>query len=280
MLLNPNDYEYEYFQQNRGVDGRSGPLYLGTPKRKGLCPILVKSERMSDAINEYLACNIGLRIGVNVPKAWLFDPKIAANDNRINFLKAVAIEYHEDFDEISKIDTESEELAIQMIKGGLLHSLMNEEDRFSLAKSNGKVYAFDFAISLIPEGWGGDTWWNILFPIDKHHIAEICREEPKRHVWIYLKNCYEKMSEDLVYTTFIVFKGDFMDEYDRDGFSDLLENVSHVFSKEAADFAKSLLQSVYDALTSLWINTPSDVKKEKEYTIKIYVPREQDSGEN
>ena len=276
MLLNPNDFKFEYYQQERG-EGLSGSLYLGTPKREGLCPILVKSARMSDAINEYLACNIGLRIGVSTSRAWLFDPKIKAKEKLVNFHKAVAIEFHEDFDVKSPIDTENDAIAIQVIKGVLLHLLMNEEDRTALAQSGGKVYAFDFAISLIPKDWGEDTIWNRIFPINKLRIAKMRREEPKTTIWGYLREKYKQLPEDLVYTTFIVFRSDFMDEYERNGFSDLLENIRYVFSEEASDFAKCLLQSVHAALNSLWVNTPSDVQREKELTLKIYVPMEQGS---
>ncbi len=145
MLLDPKDYTYQYFHQPRGDEGDSGIIHLATPKKQGLCQILIKDYKVSDAINEFIGCNIGQRIGVNTPKAWLFKARKQQSYAPINFTQAVGVEYLEGFDEEKGRSFETEELTAQTIRAELLHILMRETDQRSVAYCNGKIYAFDFA---------------------------------------------------------------------------------------------------------------------------------------
>ena len=54
MVLNPKDYTYQYFHQPRGDEGDSGIIHLATPKKQGLCQILIRDYKVSDAINEFI----------------------------------------------------------------------------------------------------------------------------------------------------------------------------------------------------------------------------------
>ena len=150
MLQNPSDYKFTKYKQSRG-DGDSGQIHIGRPLRENLCTILVKDYKVSDAINEFIGCNIGQRIGVNTPQAWLFDPDKSFSRSRIRFDRAVCIEYLDGMDESIGGSYDTEELARQTIQGNLLHCLMKEEDQYSLARYKEKVYAFDFATSLYLE---------------------------------------------------------------------------------------------------------------------------------
>ena len=132
MLLEPNDYRYKKLKQPRG-NGDSGQIYIGMPQKEKLCTILIKDYLVSDAINEFIACNIGLKMGINTPRAWLFTQEESPSTrSQIRFYRAVAIEYLDGLDEGIGGSYETEELARQTIQGHLLHYLLKEDDQISL----------------------------------------------------------------------------------------------------------------------------------------------------
>lgn len=257
MLLNPKDFHYDYFHQKRG-DGLSGAIHIGTPKTNGFCRVLVKDLYASDAINEYLGCNIGQRIGVNTPRAWLFKPpyskkKIAG----IDFSHAVGIEYLENLGATHIESYENKESTVQTIQGRLLHILMDEGDVISFADSMNRVYTFDFADGLFPPNFEkciGTPVMYMRFSEDSDEmyyeriISGVERSVRDDMRW-YLEDLKEEgISEEIVDFAFSSFKERFMSEYVKNQFSDLFQDIEVVFSGEVAVFTTALLKSAYNAM--------------------------------
>ena len=251
MLLNPKDFTYEYFHQPRGEDGFSEAIYLGTPCKDELCPILIKSAYYSDAINEFIGCNIGQRIGVNTPKAWLFNPKGTSKQSKINFYRAVGIEYLEGFNEGDENGSfENEELAKQTIKGKIFHLLMGDYDNRSLALCNGKIYAYDFADGMYPKGMGIKLISDFFTKRNKHGFTEyehrmMAHEEFARgeiRAYRYgLRNERDQM--DLWPVVYTELRDSLMKEYEKNGFEDLIMEIRTVFSEDAAMYVRDLIKS-------------------------------------
>lgn len=257
MLLKPNDYGYKKLRQSRG-NGDSGQIYIGTPRRENLCTIIVKDYMVSDAINEFIACNIGQKMGINTPRAWLFSQiEIPTTRSRIRFDRAVAIEYLDGMDENVGSSYETEELARQTIQGHLLHYLMKEEDQISLAWYKGKIYAFDFAASLYLQARIKNL------PLEFTSIKQpngltfsdvfVLRAETsiRRDVVGYINSLERRgISDELAVAVYEDFKRRFLTIYNREGFSDLLYEIEMVFSKEAANYVKDLIGSMQQALVA------------------------------
>lgn len=241
MLLNPGDFKYEYYKQSRGHDGDSGPLYLGTPiSDNNLKPVLVKSYLVSDAINEYIGCNLGQRIGINTPQAWLFRPDTETTITGIDFTKAVGIEYLEGLDEKSGRFFDNHELTVQTIKWIMLHKLMGEDDTDAIAFHDGKVYAFDFASGMYPQFFGASIPEMVTSPKSGNGLSLLDRilHGFKESVFNSLRKMDLEpnlidVSEQLFLKAFLDIQSRFIEEYNKNGFADMLEEVETVFSKDS-----------------------------------------------
>ena len=252
MLLNPNDFAYEYFHQPRGKDGDSGPLYMGKPRFPGQRPILVKSSDPTDAINEFIGCNVGQRIGVNTPQAWLFKP-CKADFDKICFGTAVAIEYLEGLDEKKGDLSDSEELAVQVIKCEFLHRLIFERDGLSYARVHEKVYAFDFAEGMlsqyIPSKDNSYRLENGFTPY--RWMLMNWEHESRKQNMKYLTEMSNKGGYgDLAATVYMELREKFIELYNKDGFSDLVQDIKGAFTDYAAELAKEMIDAMQQSLVS------------------------------
>ena len=255
MLLNPKDYTYQYFHQPRGDEGDSGIIHLATPKKQGLCQILIKDYKVSDAINEFIGCNIGQRIGVNTPKAWLFKARKQQSYTPINFNRAVGVEYLEEFDEEKGRSFETDELTAQTIRAELLHILMRETDQRSVAQCKGKVYAFDFADGMYWTIIGEEilaffSKWQVGNGFTKYQKLILNQEvSARREMRQYFNNLIEKgISAELVYTTYSELRDNTISVVEKDGFADLVQEIRDVFSESIACFVKELIGAVCNTL--------------------------------
>ena len=258
MLLNPKDYTYQYFHQPRGDEGDSGIIHLATPKKQGLCQILIKDYKVSDAINEFIGCNIGQRIGVNTPKAWLFKARKQQSYAPINFNRAVGVEYLEyleEFDEEKGGSFETDELTAQTIRAELLHILMRETDQRSVAQCKGKVYAFDFADGMYWTIIGEEilaffSKWQVGNGFTKYQKLILNQEvSARREMRQYFNNLIEKgISAELVYTTYSELRDNIISVVEKDGFADLVQEIRDVFSESIACFVKELIGAVCNTL--------------------------------
>ena len=258
MLLNPDDYSYQYFKQPRGDDGDSGRIHLAMPKKPGLCQILVKDYKASDAINEFVACNIGQRIGINTPKAWLFKAKKTnrtINTDPINFARAVGIEYLEGFDERKGGSFATEDLTVQTIWAELLHILMRETDQRSIAQCNGKIYAFDFADGMYwqinnEKVLGLFKEWIVGNGFTKYQRLILDQEVlARREMRQYFHNLIQKgIPGELVYKTYSELRDNIMSVAEKDGFADLVQEIQDVFSESIACFVKELIGAVCNTM--------------------------------
>lgn len=260
MQLNPNDYNYEIFRQNRG-EGDSKTIYKGKPKRKGLATILVKDIDRQTAINEFLGCNIGQYINVNTPRAWLFRQDIEPIDPRISFEHAVAIEFLDGFipfPDKNNCDGNKEQKH-QWLKCLFLHTMMNETDKYDCAFCNGKVYAFDFQSSLYPYGNKIEAYmyaWRKLGEACKgpngfseYEWYMLGREIfARKGTNIEIKLQTEKYG-DLIPDAFMEFREDFMRAYNKsEGFKELVSEIGDVFLPENAIFVEDLLGRMQQAI--------------------------------
>ena len=259
MLLNPNDYRYMYFQQHRahGGEGDSESIYLGTPKKPGLSKVLVKSHLESDAINEYLACNVGQKLGINTPKAWLFRSGTGRTEKEINFNQAVGIEYLEGFNDKIGGSYDTEELAVQTIRGKLLHILMNEKEAYSLGRYQGKIYAYDFAEGLFHAA-AGREFSPLMFlgtkyvGIDKYisHIM-IVEDNIRRKIQEFADAIEEYEIASMVFQqTYEVVKNKYVELFNGESFIDLIREIDQVYGENACVYAYHLLTASYYALLS------------------------------
>lgn len=255
MLLNPKDYSYQYFRQPRGDEGDSGVIHLGTPKKQGLCQILIKDYKVSDAINEFIGCNIGQRIGINTPKAWLFKAKRQQSYAPINFTQAVGIEYLQEFDEEKGRSFETEELTAQTIRAELLHILMRDTDQWSVAQCNGKIYAFDFADGMYldiirEEVLAFYIKWQVGNGFTKYQKSILHQEmTARREMRQYFHNLIEKgIPRELVYTTYSELRDNIISVIENDGFADLVQEIQDVFSESIARFVKELIGAFCNTL--------------------------------
>lgn len=259
MLLNPADYTYQYFNQPRGTDGLSGPIHIAYPLKDGFCTVLVKDHSIRDAINEYLGCNIGQKIGVNTPRAWLFKAKNSRAKVKIRFSQAVGIEYLDGFDDHNPGLYETEEKTIQMIKGKLLHIMMGEYDRkASLACFNGKIYAFDFAMGMYEESFGngfleflknvpaenGFTWYEktiLKHEVDSRRaLVNLLEGSLQNGVpWKAISIAYSEVRDNM------------MRAYAENRFEDLVLEIEEVFSDSAGRYARALIDSTYNMIVDL-----------------------------
>ena len=269
MLLNPLDYTYKYFHQSRGGEGDSGAIYLAMPKCKKevLCPVLVKSYSVADAINEYVGCNIGQKLGIYTPCAWLFRSDIVEINNRINFSQAVGIEYLEGFDDRKISSYENEEQLVQAIKGKLLHLIMFERDSVeSLGLYQGKVYAYDFAESMYP--FDADRNMPIRFAYPGKHGKIILNDyelrqetEPRKAIRSYIKKLIDTgVSKELIVKIYADLRENMLKAYGENEFFDLVIEVAEVFSTFSGVFVNNLLQSIYNLL----LDFPDPVGREVE----------------
>lgn len=255
MLLNPKDYTYEYFNQPRGEDGDSGAIYIGTPKKAGLCAILVKDYNISDAINEFVGCNVGQRIGVNTPRAWLFKAERPSRNVPINFVHAVGIEFLENFDEQKGRSFETEELTAQTIRAELLHILFRDTDQHSLAHCNGKIYAFDLADGVYWDNMNDQLLsffneWSVGNGFNKYQRMILDQETSARlEMRQYFHNLIEEgIAGELVYSVYSEMREKIISVIEEDGFSDLVEDVRKAFSDGVACFVREIIGAVGNTL--------------------------------
>ena len=257
MLLNPSDYSYKRFKQSRG-NGDSGQIYIGTPRRENLCTVIIKDYMVSDAINEYVACNIGQKMEINTPRAWLFkQEQFPTKRASIRFDRAVAIEYLDGLDNSLGGSYETAELARQTIQGHLLHYLMKEEDQISLARYEGKVYAFDFATSLYLQARMKTLpfeFTNIKMPNGLTYSDElVLRTESniRKGIARYINSLEKRgVADKLVISAYEDFKTRFLDCFNDDRFADIIYEIKVVFSEDASKYVEALIGSMQQALVA------------------------------
>ena len=256
MLLDCCDYEYSYYRQARGRDGLSGKIYLGKPLKRGLKPILVKSSHRTEAINEYVECNLGRRIGVNTPQAWLFEVNEPLPGLDIDFTHAVGIEYLEGLQDTNIGSFETEELAVQTIKGVLLHALMGEEDNVSLGLWNGKIYAFDFAegnysdwdMYFTPEGYE-DVRFNGFKPPQLNILNKV--SSIRKNIDQYLRRLDEfGVTWKIVADTHGEFRRDYLEFYGRRGFTDMIQEIECVYTPRLAKYIDDLFGAMQQGIVA------------------------------
>ena len=281
MLLNPADYTYQYFKQPRGTDGLSGPIHIAYPLKDGLCTILVKDHSEQDAINEFLGCNIGQRIGVNTPRAWLFKSDNFPGNIGVNFSQAVGIEYFEGFDERHLGLYETEEKTIQTIKARIFRVLINDSDKAQLACWNGNIYTFDFAGGMYEEEYG-------------HGFLDISKYIPTKNGFTMYDNLilgHERNSRSHLMDLFLelraskVFRGAIniaysqmrdamMKIYAENRFEDLVLEIGKVFSDSAARYAGALIDSTYNMIVDLPVRE-GEYYKTQDGTILVKEPADE-----
>ena len=252
MLLDPNDYDYRYFKQKRGKEGDSGLIYFGKPKLKELCPILVKSYDFTDAINEYIGCNVARRIGINAPRAWLFEGWDADFD-KIDFEKAVAIEYLDFSKESGDEFDDTEKLAKQSIKCAIFHRLMYEREDASYAIVNGDVFTFDFADGMLSPFLGrlnnyekrDDGFTELGYEIMNW------QHDSRKNAIDYLK-AKEAQGEykGLATSAYMELRERFIEEYNNNEFLDLIADILEAFGVEYAHVAVIMIDSMQQALVA------------------------------
>ena len=255
MLLNPHDYSYEYFHQQRGEDGDSGAIHIGTPNKDGLCTILVKDYNISDAINEFVGCNLGQRIGVYTPKAWLFNAKKSQKKTPINFAHAVGIEYLEGFVEQKGRSFDTEEMAVQTIRAELLHIILRDTDQHSCALCNGMIYAFDFADGVYWDNMGDQLLdffkeWSVGDGFTKYQKIILDQEVRARQELREYFHCLieQGVPRELVYSVYSEMRENIIHNMGNDGFSDLLQDIRDVFTDNVARFVREIVGAVANTL--------------------------------
>ena len=258
MLLNSNEYTYTRFKQARGHDGDSGKIYLGTPVKTGLVPILVKSTFYNDAINEYIGCNLGQNMGINTPRAWLFDPEFNKKISGIDFKKAVAVEYLDGL--VDCTASYEPNYYKQTMNGEMLHLLLGEADGISHGLYQGQMYTFDFATSLYPEAFHNTRpVLNPLFytRLDNgfllyRHISLGEETYSRRQLLRYVESLVIPgiFSEEII-SIYEDFKKRFLEYYDTEGYMDLIEELELVFSSDIAEVTTRLFGGMQQALVSI-----------------------------
>ena len=259
MLLTPSEYDYSYFHQPRGKEGGSGPIYKGTPLKAELCPVLVKSVNVATAINEFIGCGIGKRLGVNVPRAWLFRTDTDYYHDGIDFACAVGVEFLPGLEEKTGDLFANDEIAAQTIRANLLHRLVTDRDNFNYGLYNGKVYTFDFAISFYPEHYTVNVVKAIKQAIDPDTGFDFYRRDTVGHeddarrdmhkLVFGLQN--ENISDDLVAKVYSDMRDRMMAEYNKDQFSDLVADVEAAYSSHEAQVVRDRLFAMQQAMVSL-----------------------------
>ena len=262
MLLDPSNYLYSYFKQNRKTGdegGESGRIYLGEPIREGLCPVLVKSHIVSDAVNELVACTIGPLIGVNTPRAWLFDPELAVEFEEINFDHAIGIEYLDGLTDEDAVKPESMGEQKQLIRGEILHFLLGQGDDSSFARCNGKIYTFDFTTSLYPQSNDlrlpkylqakGDREGFYVYEellLDKKLYAQ-------KDIYRFFNDLRkEGIPDDIIIEVYSDMRDKMMKAYaETDRFGDMIRDIYYVFGAEVATFIHWLVGAMYNAIVDI-----------------------------
>ena len=109
-------------------------MLMAIPKESGI-RMLVKNQYPADAANEYIACFIGRRIGVNCPRAFLFENKYA-----------VGIEYFDNFRKFDIKEAAPEEIAGIVVLNAITANI-DDSIQMSGITTNGrlKVFTYDFA---------------------------------------------------------------------------------------------------------------------------------------
>lgn len=141
MLLNPENYNYTRFKQNRreGEEyGESGPLYIATHTDGS--KLLVKQMNTMDAANEYLACSLAQILGINTPKAWLFSSH--KQIKRISFRHSVGIEFLDGLSPATKEDFLY--CPHEAARCVILNLIVDQEDGTSYGICNGHIFTYDF----------------------------------------------------------------------------------------------------------------------------------------
>jgi len=144
MLLNPEAYDIKTFKQERkdGSEyGDSGPMFIGTAKN--MPSVLIKQYYAMHAANEFIGCRLGRVLGVNTPQAWLFSKH--SSINHCSFQFSVGIEYLEGIMSCPKSVSFDEIHVRETLRCFLLHIFLGEEDGWTTAIWNNKIYAYDFA---------------------------------------------------------------------------------------------------------------------------------------
>lgn len=258
MLLNPMDYRYKQYKQSRKEIGDSGVIHIAHPSRENLCTLLIKDFSTADAINEFLGCNIGQRIGVNTPRAWLFNKPMEYVNSKINFKCAVGIEYLDGLDDGDVRPFETEETTIQAVKGTFLHIILGEEDGKAIARYNGKIYAIDFAECMYSALWGNELSDALREMPSKDGFTLYEKElfgqevspykEMKLEIRRLLKNGVSKGTITAVYSD---MRERYMECYNANGFDDLVREIGESFTEHAARYAKDLLSATYNMIVDI-----------------------------
>ena len=252
MLLDPNDYDYRYFKQKRGKEGDSGLIYFGKPKLKELCPILVKSYDLTDAINEYIGCNVARRIGVNAPRAWLFE-RWYPDFDKLDFEKAVAIEYLDFSKESGDEFDDNEKLAKQSIKCAIFHRLMYEREDTSYAIVNGDVFTFDFANGMLPQYFVGtnnsEKRYNGFTKLG-YEIMKWQHDSRKNAIDYLKKKEAQGEYKGLATSAYMELRERFIEEYNNNEFLDLIADILEAFGVEYAHVAAIMIDSMQQALVA------------------------------
>ena len=258
MLLNPMEYKYKRYKQSRKEIGDSGVIHIARPLRENFCTLLIKDFSTADAINEFLGCNIGQRIGVNTPRAWLFNNDKGYVNSKINFSCAVGIEYLDGLDDEDVRPFETEATTIQAVQGKFLHIILGEEDGKAIARHNGRIYAIDFAECMFSGLWGNE-------------VSDVLREMPgQKGFTLYERELFEQevdpykemrseihwllkkgVSKETITAVYSDIREKYMKCYNGNEFDDLVREIGESFTEYAARYAKDLLRATYNMIVDI-----------------------------
>lgn len=137
-ILDPSDFTFEPFHDEREHPGESGQLLLATHKANGM-KLVVKHEVPSDIPNEFVAGFVAEHLGFYNPKVYLFKPGK-------EFKYAVGIEFMEGLQRVdtTKLSTEQQ---VDLIHQLSLCYLCYRDDRLQTRLWNNHLVTIDYAWS-------------------------------------------------------------------------------------------------------------------------------------
>ena len=137
-ILDPSDFTFEPFHDEREHPGESGHLLLATHKANGM-KLVVKHEVPSDIPNEFVAGFVAEHLGFYNPKVYLFK-------QGKEFKNAVGIEFMEGLQTFDFTNL-SPEQQTDLIHQVSLCFLCYQDDRLQMNLWNNHVVSYDYAWS-------------------------------------------------------------------------------------------------------------------------------------
>ena len=241
MLLNPENYNYTRFKQNRtdGEEyGESGPLYIATHADGS--KLLVKQMNAMDAANEYLACSLAQILGINTPKAWLFSSH--KQIKRISFRHSVGIEFLDGLSLATKEDFLS--CPNEAARCVILNLIADQEDGTSYGIYNGHIFTYDFGSTFTMGVNFQDNFLKLMkLPPDDliQHLKN--RRNSYRQ---YLNAAFDSITKsflpvEIVEDEYVNIRNIFIDLTKSNGFEPIFDDIGKLYPKAIVEYYRSLL---------------------------------------